>query len=143
MPTPLGRNVHMAEDGATLIADINGLVTFIGGKINVEEIFTVPGDVDLKTGNVMFLGTVIVQGNVEDGFSVKASGNIEVRGSVGKCEIIAEGDIIIHQGVAGKGGRHHPGRQEHLEQVHREYHGRGGRERHRLRRPDQHHHRRE
>jgi hypothetical protein len=104
MPTPLGRNVHMGDDGATLIADINGLVTFISGKINVEEIFTVPGDVDLKTGNVMFLGTVIVQGNVEDGFSVKASGNIEVRGSVGKCEIVAEGDIIIHQGMAGKGG---------------------------------------
>ena len=104
VPAPLGRNVHMGEDGATLIADINGLVTFIGGKINVEEIFTVPGDVDLKTGNVMFLGTVIVQGNVEDGFSVKASGNIEVRGSVGKCEIVAEGDVIIHQGMAGKGG---------------------------------------
>jgi uncharacterized protein (DUF342 family) len=104
MPTPMGRNVHMSDDGTTLIADINGLVTFISGKINVEEIFTVPGDVDLKTGNIMFLGTVIVQGNVEDGFSVKASGNIEVRGSVGKCEIVAEGDIIIHQGVAGKGG---------------------------------------
>jgi uncharacterized protein (DUF342 family) len=104
IPTPMGRNVHMGDDGATLIADINGLVTFIGGKINVEEIFTVPGDVDLKTGNVMFLGTVIIQGNVEDGFSVKASGNIEVRGSVGKCEIVAEGDIIIHQGIAGKGG---------------------------------------
>ena len=102
--TPLGRNVHMGDDGATLIADINGLVTFIGGKINVEEIFTVPGDVGSKTGNIMFLGTVIVMGNVEDGFSVKASGNIEVRGSVGKCEIVAEGDIIIHQGVAGKGG---------------------------------------
>jgi uncharacterized protein (DUF342 family) len=104
VPAPIGRNVHMGDDGATLIADINGLVTFISGKINVEEIFTVPGDVDLKTGNVMFLGTVIVQGNVEDGFSVKASGNIEVRGSVGKCEIVAEGDIIIHQGMAGKGG---------------------------------------
>jgi hypothetical protein len=104
IPAPLGRNVHMGDDGTTLIADINGLVTFIGSKINVEEIFTVPGDVDLKTGNVMFLGTVIVQGNVEDGFSVKASGNIEVRGSVGKCEVVAEGDIIIHQGIAGKGG---------------------------------------
>jgi len=101
---PLGRNVHMGEDGTTLIADINGLVTFIGGKINVEEIFQVPGDVDPKTGNIMFLGTVIIQGSVQDGFSVKASGNIEVRGSVGKCEIVAEGDIIIHQGMAGKGG---------------------------------------
>jgi predicted RNA-binding protein Jag len=35
MPAPIGRNVHMGDDGATLIADINGLVTFIGGKINV------------------------------------------------------------------------------------------------------------
>jgi uncharacterized protein (DUF342 family) len=104
IPTPLGRNVHMGDDGATLIADINGLVTFIGGKINVEEIFQVQGDVDPKTGNIMFLGTVIIQGSVQDGFSVKASGNIEVRGSVGKCEIVAEGDVIIHQGMAGKGG---------------------------------------
>lgn len=104
IPTPLGRNVHMAEDGSTIIADINGQVIYVGGKINVEEIFTVPGDVDLKTGNIMFLGTVIVQGNVEDGFSVKASGNIEIRGSVGKCELVAEGDIVVHQGVAGKSG---------------------------------------
>ncbi|MBP7264051.1 MAG: DUF342 domain-containing protein, partial [Spirochaetia bacterium] len=47
--------------------------------------------------------TIIVNGNVEDGFSVKATGNIEVRGNVGKSELSAEGDIIIHQGVAGKG----------------------------------------
>jgi hypothetical protein len=104
IPLPVGRNVHVAEDGVTLIADLNGQVTVIAGRINVEEILTVPGDVNLKTGNIMFLGTVIVQGNVDDGFSVKASGNIEVRGSVGKCEIIAEGDVIIHQGMAGKGG---------------------------------------
>jgi uncharacterized protein (DUF342 family) len=102
--SPLGRNVHLADDGTTIIADINGQVIFLGGKINVEEIFTVPGDVDLKTGNIMFLGTVIVQGNVEDGFSVKASGNVEVRGNVGKCEVIAEGDVVVHQGITGKSG---------------------------------------
>ena len=101
---PVGRNVHLSEDGTTLIADLNGQVTFIGGKINVEEILTVQGDVSLKTGNVMFLGTVIILGNVEDGFSVKASGNIEIRGNVGKSEIVAEGDIVIHQGVTAKSG---------------------------------------
>lgn len=104
IPPPMGRNVHLAEDGATLIADINGQVTFIGGKINVEEILTVQGDVSMKTGNVMFLGTVIVLGNVEDGFSVKASGNIEIRGNVGKSEIVAEGDVLIQQGVNAKSG---------------------------------------
>ena len=104
IPPPSGRNVHMGDDGITLIADINGQVTFIGGKINVEEILTVQGDVSIKTGNVMFLGTVIIFGNVEDGFSVKASGNVEVRGNVGKSEVIAEGDIVIHQGVNAKSG---------------------------------------
>ena len=53
-------------------------------------------------GNILFLGTVIVRGNVEDGFSVKAAGNIEVFGSVGKCLIDAEGDIVVHQGIAAK-----------------------------------------
>jgi uncharacterized protein (DUF342 family) len=104
MPPPLGRNVHLADDGITIIADMNGQVTYIGGKINVEEMLTVQGDVSLKTGNVMFLGNVIVTGNVEDGFSVKASGNIEVRGNVGKCEVVAEGDIVIHQGINAKSG---------------------------------------
>ena len=43
-----------------------------------------------------------VKGNVEDGFSVKAAGNIEVFGSVGKCVVDAEGDIVVHQGIAAK-----------------------------------------
>jgi uncharacterized protein (DUF342 family) len=33
---------------------------------------------------------------------VKAAGNIEVMGSVGKCILDAEGEIIIHQGILGK-----------------------------------------
>ena len=84
------------------VAEINGQVMITGGKITVEPVYTVEGDVSLKTGNILFLGTVIVKGNVEDGFSVKASGNIEVKGSVGKCELDAEGDIVVHQGIAGK-----------------------------------------
>ncbi|HUX37162.1 MAG TPA: FapA family protein [Rectinemataceae bacterium] len=103
-PPPLGRNVHLGDDGLTIIADLNGQVTFISGKINVEEILTIQGDVSLKTGNVMFLGTVIIQGNVEDGYSVKASGNVEVRGNVGRAEVVAEGDVVIHQGVNAKSG---------------------------------------
>ncbi len=100
---PLGKNVHAGDDGLTIIADVNGEATFIGGKINVETVYSINGDVDLKSGNQFFLGTIIVNGSVQDGFSVKATGNIEIRGNVGKAELSAEGDIIIHQGVAGKG----------------------------------------
>jgi uncharacterized protein (DUF342 family) len=99
---PLGKNVHVGDDGATVIADMNGQVVVVGGKINVEPVYTVQGNVNLKTGNIIFLGTVIITGNVEDGFSVKAAGNIEVNGTVEKAELDAEGDIIVHQGITGK-----------------------------------------
>ena len=103
---PVGNNVHVNDEGDTILADINGQALVIGGLVNVEPVFTVNGDVNLKTGNVVFLGTVIVSGNVEDGFSVKASGNIEIHGTVAKADLDAEGDIIINQGVNGKGGGH-------------------------------------
>ncbi|MDR1278853.1 MAG: FapA family protein [Treponema sp.] len=101
---PVGKNVHVGDDGVTIIADINGQVVVVSGKINVEPVYTVQGDVNLKTGNIIFLGTVIINGNVEDGFSVKAAGNIEVNGTVEKAELDAEGDIIVHQGITGKSG---------------------------------------
>jgi len=102
---PLGSNVHVGEDGISICANINGQVIFANGKINVEPIHTVEGDVNLKNGgNVLFLGTIIINGNVEDGFTVKAAGNIEVKGTVGRADLDAEGDIIIYQGINGKGG---------------------------------------
>ncbi len=101
----VGKNVRLSDDGITAIAAINGQVLTLGGKLNVEPIYVVPGDVNLKTGgNVIFLGTVFVKGSVADGFKIKAAGNIEVMGNVGKAELDAEGDIIVHQGVSGKNG---------------------------------------
>jgi uncharacterized protein (DUF342 family) len=102
IPLPLGKNVHVGDDGVTVIADTNGQVVVASGKINVEPVYVVKENVNLKTGNIIFLGTVIINGNVEDGFSVKAAGNIEVNGTVEKAEMDAEGDIIVHQGITGK-----------------------------------------
>jgi len=98
----VGKNVRLSEDKRTAFAEINGQVTMLGGKLNVEPVYSVNGDVNLKTGNILFLGTVIVKGNVDDGFNIKAAGNIEVMGSVGKCDLDAEGDVIVHQGITGK-----------------------------------------
>jgi len=104
---PVGTNVHVADDDPdTILSDMNGQVIVAGGLVNVEPVYTVNGDVNLKTGNIIFLGTVIVQGNVEDGFSIKAAGNIEVHGTVAKADLDAEGDIIIYQGINGKGEGH-------------------------------------
>lgn len=98
----VGKNVRLSDDHNSAIAEINGQVMISAGKIIVEPIYVVAGDVSLKTGNILFLGTVIVKGSVSDGFSVKASGNIEVHGSVGKSVLDAEGDVLVHQGITGK-----------------------------------------
>ena len=50
------------------------------------------------------MGSVFVNGNVDDGFVIKASGNIEVKGSVGRAELDTEGDIVVSQGIMGKEG---------------------------------------
>ena len=99
---PVGKNVRLSNDGMTALAEVNGQVVITAGRIVVEPVHVIAGDVNLKTGNILFLGTVLVKGNVDDGFTVKAAGNIEVMGSVGKSILDAEGDIIVHQGVAGK-----------------------------------------
>ncbi len=101
----IGKNVKLSADGKTALAAINGQVVLMNDKINVEPIYVVQGNVNLKTGgNVIFLGTVLVKGSVDDGFKVKAAGNIEVMGTVGKADLDAEGDIIVHQGITAKSG---------------------------------------
>ena len=98
---PLGKNVTVDTDGRTILAAVNGQVLLINGKINVEPIMEVDS-VSIKTGNITFLGTVIVHGNVEDGYNVKASGNIEVNGAVGASCLQSDGDIIVSQGIVGR-----------------------------------------
>lgn len=99
---PLGEHTRLSDDRRSIVAEINGLVKLVNGKVTVEPIYLVNGNVDIKEGNIRFLGTVIVKGSVEDGFSVSSAGDIEVMGSVGRSQLEAEGDVIVHQGIAGK-----------------------------------------
>ena len=101
IPIPLGMNTKLDRDGVTILAEKNGHVMLVGDKVTVEEVYEVQG-VNIKTGNIEHMGTVVVRGNVEDGFNIKASGNIEVYGSVGNCHLEADGDIVISQGIMGR-----------------------------------------
>ncbi|MFZ5987412.1 MAG: DUF342 domain-containing protein [Bacillota bacterium] len=100
---PKGRNVEISEDGENLLADIDGQVNYIDGKVNVFSNFEVPADVDNSTGNINFIGNVIIRGNVLSGFTVEAGGNVEVLGVVEGAVIKAGGDIILRRGMQGLG----------------------------------------
>lgn len=98
----LGANVRFDRDGVTVISEIDGEVMLMNGKITVEPVKYLDS-VDLKTGDIKFVGTVIVKRNVEEGYKVEAT-NIEVGGIVDKSQLIATGNIVVRQGIFGKGG---------------------------------------
>ncbi len=97
----LGANVHLDRDGVTIKADIDGEVMLVNGKVTVEPIKYLDA-VNVKTGDIKFVGTVVIKGSVEEGYKVEAT-NIEVNGIVDKSRLEATGNIIVRQGIFGKG----------------------------------------
>jgi hypothetical protein len=100
---PKGKNVEISDDGKTLIAGIDGQVSYIDGKVNVFANYEVHADVDTAVGNIYFIGNVTVRGNILSGFTVEAGGNVEVWGVVEGATIKAGGDIILRRGMQGIG----------------------------------------
>jgi uncharacterized protein (DUF342 family) len=98
-----GKNTLLSEDGCSLTAAIAGQVLFAAGVASVEPVLEIRGNVDFKTGNIDSQGSVIVRGDVTEGFHVTAQGNIDVHGLVEAATLRAKGDIIVHKGVLGKG----------------------------------------
>jgi uncharacterized protein (DUF342 family) len=96
---PLGANV--TAKGDTIVANINGMVDLVAGKVTVEAMLEMD-EVSVKSGNVSFNGTLIVRGNVEDGFSVKVTGDLKVNGSVGASTLEADGNIVVGSGIIGR-----------------------------------------
>ncbi|NNM54837.1 MAG: FapA family protein [Spirochaetales bacterium] len=106
IPFDLGNNVTLSKDGLRVLATSDGQVMLLQNKITVETVMVISGNVNNSVGNINFLGSVLVKGSVDDGFTVKAVGNIEVLGNVGKAVLETHADIIVHQGINGGGEGH-------------------------------------
>ncbi|WP_164473135.1 FapA family protein [Clostridium sp. E02] len=103
VPVPSGRNTTLTEDRTLLLSQKTGHVTFANGKFQVDPILKINGNVDNNTGNLDYDGDILIAGDVRNGFSVKATGSIDIRGSVEGAEISAQGPIVIASGVSGNG----------------------------------------
>lgn len=99
----LGKNVVTDPEQNAIYAAIDGVVVKTEqDKINVFPVYEVNGDVDFNIGNIDFVGTVVIRGNVQPGFRVKASGDIRVTGCVEAAELEAGGSIEISAGILGQ-----------------------------------------
>ncbi len=97
-----GKNMDLSEDGLTLSSQVDGHVTLVNGQVFVSNVFEVE-NVDNSTGDIDYDGSVQVNGNVCSNFSIKAKGNIEIKGVVEGARVEAEGNITIARGVNGMG----------------------------------------
>jgi uncharacterized protein (DUF342 family) len=98
----IGKNVVLDAEKENVYSLIDGVMSRQGNKISVFPIYEVNGDVDYSVGNINFIGTVIVRGSVITGFRIKASGDIQIYGSVEGAELEADGDITVSHGILGQ-----------------------------------------
>lgn len=98
---PTGKNTYISDDGLKLLSSVDGCVHMKNNSINVDSVYTV-ASVDHSTGNIDFLGSVVINGDVKSGFTVKAKNDITVRGMVEGATLISGGDISISNGMNGR-----------------------------------------
>ncbi|WP_071459468.1 DUF342 domain-containing protein [Bacillus massilinigeriensis] len=94
----VGKNV--VEKNGRLFSLADGQLCVTHKSISVNPLFEVKGDLDLRVGNVNFPGTIIIRGDVPSGYELTAGGDIIVQGTVDAASLKAEGNIFVKGGIA-------------------------------------------
>ncbi|WP_432734775.1 DUF342 domain-containing protein [Maridesulfovibrio sp. FT414] len=104
---PRGANTRINPDNPDqLIATRNGYVFYNeDGLITVKELLNVRGDVNLSTGNIFFVGDLVVHGSIKSGLDVKAN-NINVKGVIEQANVHAAGFLKCTGGIKGNSKGH-------------------------------------
>lgn len=100
---PAGANcVVDPKDPDKLLAAVDGYVFYLDGKITVKSELNIRGGVDFRTGNINFVGDVVVHGPVRSGFSVMGR-DVRLKNVVEAARVKAIGSIVADAGVKGGG----------------------------------------
>lgn len=103
MPPLRGQGFTVSEDKRKYISVMNGRIELVDGKLEISNVYTVTGDLDISIGNVRFDGDVYVMGCMESGLSIIATGNVVIDGHVGNVTIRSGKDVILKNGMQGGG----------------------------------------
>jgi len=98
-----GANTHLAPDGLTLMASIDGSIIFKSGSISVQPSQSIPGSVDSSTGNINCVGSLKVQKDISSEFKVVVNGDLEVGGNIEDAAVEVTGNVLVRGGFFGSG----------------------------------------
>lgn len=96
-----GKNVGETPDGLQLMALKDGRVEYSGDKVQINDVLIIKGNVDTETGNIRFLGDVVVQGDIKSGFDVYCDGGLEVTGVIEAANVNIGKDLVVRGGIQG------------------------------------------
>ena len=102
LPALKGKGIVTAPgDENVYLAAQEGKVEYRGGKIFVNNVHRITGDVDQLIGKIEFYGDVLIAGNVEAGTTVRVGKSLTIEGTVEAADLTAGGDIILKRGIQG------------------------------------------
>lgn len=90
-----GPNCEYTKDHMGVVSEISGMPCLKNGTVAVFDTYSLNGDVDCKTGNIVFDGNVLINGNVKEGMKVSSQGFITVTQNVDDSELKADGNITV------------------------------------------------
>lgn len=97
-----GRGLLQLEDGCTYVAKYGGKITYMDGKVFIEQELVIEKDVSPATGDVTYRNDIHVRGNVLAGATViSEKGSIIVDGYVESATLKAGKDVILKNGMQG------------------------------------------
>ncbi len=100
---PPMRGKGITRENGVYYAQSDGKIEVKDGKIDIQNVHEIMGDVDAIIGKIEFFGDVIINGNVEGGIVIRAGRNIEVHGTTGAASLFAGGDVMLSRGIQGGG----------------------------------------
>ncbi len=99
---PVGPNTRVNPANQNqLLATINGRILLENNMVTVSDTLTIPGDINFTTGNILFLGDLVVEGSIRAGFDVQAR-NILVKGQIEGAVVTAQETIQTKMGLKGQ-----------------------------------------
>lgn len=101
LPPMRGKGITREND--VYYAQSDGKIEVKNGKIDIQNVHEIMGDVDAIIGKIEFFGDVIINGNVEGGIVIRAGRNIEIHGTTGAATLFAGGDVMLSRGIQGGG----------------------------------------
>lgn len=106
----LGDGVKISsDDPSILVATTTGQPIVIPNGMMVEPILRLQ-HVDMASGNIVFDGTVVVEGSVKEGMEVEATGDIVVGDMVESAILKAGRNIAVNNGIIGHQSSKHADR---------------------------------